>query len=98
MYHDTIAAVGTAMSHSGIGIVRISGEDAVAVADRIFRFKKKKLSLSQVETHTIHYGYILEEGKMIDEVLVSVMKGPHSYTAEDVVEIRSEERRVGKEC
>ncbi len=87
MYHDTIAAVGTAMSHSGIGIVRISGEDAVAVADRIFRFKKKKLSLSQVETHTIHYGYILEEGKMIDEVLVSVMKGPHSYTAEDVVEI-----------
>lgn len=87
MYHDTIAAVGTAMSHSGIGIVRISGEDAVAVADRIFRFKKKKLSLSQVETHTIHYGYIMEEGKMIDEVLVSVMKGPHSYTAEDVVEI-----------
>ena len=87
MYHDTIAAVGTAMSHSGIGIVRISGEEAVAVADRIFRFKKKKLSLSQVETHTIHYGYILEEGKMIDEVLVSVMKGPHSYTAEDVVEI-----------
>lgn len=87
MYHDTIAAIGTAMSHSGIGIVRISGEEAVAVADRIFRFKKKKLSLSQVETHTIHYGYILEEGKMIDEVLVSVMKGPHSYTAEDVVEI-----------
>ncbi len=87
MYHDTIAAVGTAMSHSGIGIVRISGEDAVTVADRIFRFKKKKLSLSQVETHTIHYGYIMEEGKMIDEVLVSVMKGPHSYTAEDVVEI-----------
>ena len=87
MYHDTIEAVGTAMSHSGIGIVRISGEDAVTVADRIFRFKKKKLSLSQVETHTIHYGYIMEEGKMIDEVLVSVMKGPHSYTAEDVVEI-----------
>ena len=87
MYHDTIAAIGTAMSHSGIGIVRISGAEAVAVADRIFRFKKKKLKLSQVNTHTIHYGYIVEEDQVIDEVLVSVMKGPHSYTAEDVVEI-----------
>lgn len=87
MYHDTIAAIGTAMSHSGIGIVRISGEEAVAVADRIFQFKKKRISLAQVDTHTIHYGYIVEEGQVIDEVLVSVMKGPHSYTAEDVVEI-----------
>ncbi len=87
MYHDTIAAIGTAMSHSGIGIVRISGEEAVAVADRIFQFKKKRISLAQVDTYTIHYGYIVEEGQVIDEVLVSVMKGPHSYTAEDVVEI-----------
>ena len=87
MYHDTIAAIGTAMSHSGIGIVRISGEEAIAVADRIFRFKKKETSLFQAATHTIHYGYIVEEGQIIDEVLVSVMKGPHSYTAEDVVEI-----------
>lgn len=87
MYHDTIAAIGTAMSHSGIGIVRISGEEAIAVADRIFRFKKKETSLFQAATHTIHYGYIVEEGQIIDEVLLSVMKGPHSYTAEDVVEI-----------
>ncbi len=87
MYHDTIAAIGTAMSHSGIGIVRISGEEAIAVADRIFRFKKKETSLFQAATHTIHYGYIVEEGQIIDEVLISVMKGPHSYTAEDVVEI-----------
>ncbi len=87
MYHDTIAAIGTAMSHSGIGIVRISGEEAIAVADRIFRFKKKETSLFQAATHTIHYGYIVEEGQIIDEVLVSVMKGPHSYTTEDVVEI-----------
>lgn len=87
MYHDTIAAIGTAMSHSGIGIVRISGEEAIAVADRIFRFKKKETSLFQAATHTIHYGYIVEEGQIIDEVLVSIMKGPHSYTAEDVVEI-----------
>ena len=87
MYHDTIAAIGTAMSHSGIGIVRISGEEAIAVADRIFRFKKKETSLFQAATHTIHYGYIVEEEQIIDEVLVSVMKGPHSYTAEDVVEI-----------
>ncbi len=87
MYQDTIAAIGTAMSHSGIGIVRISGEKAIAVADRIFRFKKKKTGLSQVATHTIHYGYIMDGDQVIDEVLVSVMKGPHSYTAEDVVEI-----------
>ena len=87
MYDDTIAAIGTAMSHSGIGIVRISGEHAVDVADRMFRFKKKEGSLSQVKTHTIHYGYIVDEDQVIDEALVSVMRGPHSYTAEDVVEV-----------
>ena len=69
MYHDTIAAIGTAMSHSGIGIVRISGEEAIAVADRIFRFKKKETSLFQAATHTIHYGYIVEEGTP-DEVIL----------------------------
>ncbi len=87
MYHDTIAAVGTAMTQSGIGIIRISGEEAIEVGDRIFRSKKKDRRLSQVPTHTIHYGYIVDGDQVIDEVLVSVMKGPHSYTAEDVVEI-----------
>lgn len=87
MYHDTIAAVGTAMSHSGIGIVRISGTDAIALGDQIFRGIKKEKRLSEVATHTMHYGHILDGDQIIDEVLVSVMRGPHSYTAEDVVEI-----------
>ena len=87
MYHDTIAAIGTAMTQSGIGIIRISGDEAVAVGDRIFRSKKKGKQLSQVKSHTIHYGHIVDGDQVVDEVLVSVMKGPHSYTAEDVVEI-----------
>lgn len=87
MDNDTIAAIGTAMSHSGIGIVRISGPDSIAIADRIFRAKKQGKLLKNVATHTLHYGHIEKDGQIIDEVLVSVMKGPHSYTAEDVVEI-----------
>lgn len=87
MDNDTIAAIGTAMSHSGIGIVRISGPDSIAIADRIFRAKKQGKLLKDVATHTLHYGHIERDGQIIDEVLVSVMKGPHSYTAEDVVEI-----------
>ena len=82
MYHDTIAAIGTAMTQSGIGIIRISGDEAVAVGDRIFRSKKKGKQLSQVKSHTIHYGHIVDGDQVVDEVLVSVMKGPHSYTAE----------------
>lgn len=87
MDNDTIAAIGTAMSHSGIGIVRISGPDAIAVADSIFVAKKQGKVLKDAATHTLHYGHIAKDGQIIDEVLVSVMKGPRSYTAEDVVEI-----------
>lgn len=83
---DTIAAISTAMSPSGIGIVRISGEDAFAVADRVFRGKKDQ-KLSEVPSHTIHYGVIQDGEEILDEVLVMVMRGPHSYTAEDTVEI-----------
>lgn len=87
MDHDTIAAIGTAMSHSGIGIVRISGSDAIAIADRIFKAKKQGKRLENAATHTLHYGHIQKNDQVIDEVLVSVMRGPHSYTAEDVIEI-----------
>lgn len=121
MKTDTIAAIATGLSESGIGIVRISGKDAVEIADRIFISKKdyvsslnidkkekfqKKFSLKNVKSHTLHYGYIIDSGKflsvcadadkvhygdsdfkLLDEVLVSVMKAPGSYTAEDVVEI-----------
>ena len=84
---DTIAAVSTAMAPAGIGIVRISGNDAFEVADRVFRAKKEGKQLSTVKSHTIHYGWITEGEEVIDEVLVMVMKGPKTYTGENTVEI-----------
>ena len=84
---DTIAAVATAMAPSGIGIVRISGPEAVAVADRLYRGKKKEKRLENMKSHTIHYGWIVEQEQVLDEVLVMLMREPHSYTGEDTVEI-----------
>ena len=88
LYNDTqtIAAISTAVTESGIGIVRISGEHAIEIADRIYRGKNGK-KLADQKTHTIHYGYIADGEDMIDEVLVLIMKGPHSYTGENTVEI-----------
>ncbi len=101
--NSTIAAIATALSPAGISIIRISGPQAFEVIDRIYRTKKeaeevkngtldagKRSSakkLSKVPTHTIHYGYICDENEVIDEVMVSVMRGPRSFTAEDTVEI-----------
>lgn len=88
MQTDTIAAIATGMSNSGIGIVRISGDHAFEVIDRIYRNKKgEPQALSKADTHTVHYGFIYDGDEKIDEVLVLIMKGPHSYTAEDTVEI-----------
>ena len=88
MSTDTIAAVATAMSDSGIGIVRVSGKQSIAIVDKIYRNKKGEKCLSGYASHTIHYGFIVEEKEsVIDEVMVSVMKAPRSYTAEDTVEI-----------
>lgn len=84
--NHTIAAISTAMAESGIGIVRMSGEEAFAIADKIYKNKKGK-RLSDQKTHTIHYGFIEEEGKVIDEVLVMLMRGPHTFTGDDTVEI-----------
>ena len=84
---DTIAAVSTAMtSSSGIGIVRMSGPDAVRIADLVFRGKRPG-KLSDMPSHTIHYGYIFDGDDIIDEVLLMLMKAPNTYTREDVVEI-----------
>lgn len=83
---DTIAAISTAMTTSGIGIVRMSGEEAFSIIDRIYSGKKEK-KLSSEKSHTIHYGYIVDGEAEIDEVLVLLMRGPHSYTGEDTVEI-----------
>lgn len=80
---DTIAAISTALGIGAISIIRVSGTEAIPNVNKIFKGK----DLSQVPTHTIHYGHIMDENKVIDEVLVSVMKGPKSFTTEDIVEI-----------
>ena len=95
MNTDTIAAIATALSDSGIGIIRISGEKAVEIGNKIFRTTAGRQILKDVESHTIHYGYIVDNlhtdqdfnDSIVDEVMVSVMKAPKSFTAEDTVEI-----------
>ena len=78
----TIAAIATALGKGGISIIRISGADAVKIADSVF-----SKDILNVQSHTIHYGFIHDNGEQIDQVLVSVMKAPKTYTGEDVVEI-----------
>jgi tRNA modification GTPase len=84
---DTIAAIATGMTQSGIGIIRISGTDAITIADRIFQAHNPKKTLETVPSHTVHYGTIIENGVTIDEVLVVVMREPSTYTRENTVEI-----------
>ncbi len=86
MKTDTIVAIATAMSSSGIGIIRLSGDDAVSITEKVFTLKNKK-KLSEMPTHTIHYGHIHDGDEVIDEVMVLLMRGPKSYTKEDTVEI-----------
>ena len=83
----TIAAISTAMSASGIGIVRISGENAMDVISRVYRSKGGKKKIKEVPTHTIHYGYIYDGEELVDEVLVMIMHAPRTFTGEDTVEI-----------
>lgn len=105
MKNDTIAAIATGMTNSGIGIVRISGEDAIEIVDKIYQSKSGQYCFHKFKSHTVHYGYIVDRGnlndismdksgensinenKIIDEVMVSLMKAPNSYTTEDTVEI-----------
>lgn len=84
---ETIAAIATGMSNSGIGIIRITGPEAIEVADKLFVSKKDSKKLRDVASHTVHYGNIVYNNEIIDEVLVIVMKAPNTYTREDVVEI-----------
>ena len=83
--NDTIVAISTTMGVGAISIIRLSGKDAIAIVNQCFKGK----NLEEVPTHTINYGHIYDGEELIDEVLVSVMKGPRSFTAEDVVEINS---------
>ncbi len=85
---DTIAAIATPAGQGGIGIIRISGKEAIAVADTVVRLKASK-ALQNCPSHTVHYGRVIDanSGEIIDDVLVTLMRGPKSYTAENVVEI-----------
>lgn len=88
MYNsDTIAAIATGMTNSGIGIIRISGSESFAVAEKIFLPANKNIKIKDAESHTIHYGFIKDGEETVDEVMVSVMKSPRSFTTEDTVEI-----------
>ncbi|MDO5375811.1 MAG: tRNA uridine-5-carboxymethylaminomethyl(34) synthesis GTPase MnmE [Staphylococcus rostri] len=83
---DTITSISTPMGEGAIGIVRMSGHDAVAIADKLYKGKQK---LEQVPTHTINYGHIIdpETGDVVEEVMVSVLRAPRTFTREDIVEI-----------
>ena len=77
MNTDTIAAIATAMSPSGIGIIRISGDNAMSIIDHIFRFKSSDKKISSCLSHTVHYGYIYDQEEPVDEVMVLLMKAPN---------------------
>ena len=80
---DNIVAISTAMTKGAISIIRMSGKDVISIANKIFKGK----NLEEVESHTINYGYIVDQEEIIDEVLVTIMKAPKTYTMEDIVEI-----------
>ena len=84
---ETIAAIATALSDSGIGIVRISGEEAIEIGNRVYKSKNGCHNLKDYGSHTIHYGFIVDGEEILDEVMVAIMKAPNSYTKEDTVEI-----------
>lgn len=86
MIEDTIAAIATSLGEGSIAVVRVSGPEAIPVVASVF---KSKSDLREAKTHTVHYGWIVdrENSQALDEVLVTVMKGPRSFTAEDVVEV-----------
>ena len=85
---DTIAAIATPLGNAGIGIIRISGKDAIRIADKVIRSRSgKSLDLFSVHSHTVHYGYLMDGEDVIDEVLCTIYRKPRSYSAEDTVEI-----------
>lgn len=88
-YHgleDTIVAISTPVGHGAIGIIRLSGKDAIVIGDRIFKAKNNKL-LAEAKSFTVHYGWIQKDADIIDEVMVTVIRAPRSYTTEDILEI-----------
>ena len=84
---DTIASVATAVSHAGISVIRISGSQAFSIIDRIFKPHDQSVDMKNPESYRMYYGNIMDGQDMIDECIILIMKGPHSYTREDVAEI-----------
>lgn len=87
MHNDTIVALATPSGSGAIAVVRLSGNNAIAIVDAHFKSVTNKKSLAKQKTHTIHLGHIVDEGRTLDEVLISIFKNPNSYTGEDVVEV-----------
>lgn len=87
MKTDTIAAIATAMSNSGIGIIRVSGDESIEIVDKIYVNKKYERILKSFKTNTIHYGFVVDDNEILDEVMISVFKAPNSFTTEDTIEI-----------
>ena len=87
LFEDTIAAISTPIGVGGIGIIRVSGKDTIEIVDKVFKAANKK-SLKEIDSHTITYGHIVSDGgKVLDEVLIMLMKGPRTFTREDIIEI-----------
>lgn len=86
MYNDSIVALATPSGAGAISIIRVSGQNAIEIGDSVFKSIKNK-DLTQQKTHTLHLGHIIDEGKTLDEVLISIFKGPNSYTGENTIEI-----------
>ena len=84
--HETIVALASPSGAGAIAVIRISGEKALAIASQVFQSVSGK-DITKQRTHTIHLGHIVEDGKVYDQVLLSIFKGPNSYTGEDVIEI-----------
>lgn len=89
---DTIAAIASGMTSSGVSVIRISGPEALSVGQKVFRQKKRdgfsELPMERTASHTIHYGYVVQDDEPIDEVLLLIMRAPRSFTAEDTVEVQ----------
>ena len=88
MHHDkTICAIATPPGTGAISIIRVSGKDTYAICNKIIKFRNKKKKIIGLKPYTFHFASVIHEGRMIDEVLVSLFRAPHSYTGEDVIEI-----------
>ncbi len=92
MHSDTITAISTPIGEGGISVIRISGKIAFSIIENLFftdKSENKTIKISEFDSHTIHFGYIFDNNSLVDEVLISIFKNPHSYTGEDVIEISS---------